>query len=32
MDQPNCTSCHVQHVQDKRHWNPALLGVDRKQQ
>jgi hypothetical protein len=24
-DKPNCTSCHVQHVKDKRHWNPALL-------
>ncbi len=24
-DKPNCTSCHVQHVQDKRHWNPSLL-------
>ena len=24
-DQPNCTSCHVQHVQDKRHWNPGLM-------
>jgi pSer/pThr/pTyr-binding forkhead associated (FHA) protein len=24
-DQPNCTSCHVQHVKDKRHWNPSLL-------
>ena len=24
-DKPNCTSCHVQHVRDKRHWNPALL-------
>lgn len=22
---PNCTSCHVQHVKDKRHWNPSLL-------
>ncbi|HEY9404688.1 MAG TPA: FHA domain-containing protein [Pyrinomonadaceae bacterium] len=22
---PNCTSCHVQHVRDKRHWNPSLL-------
>lgn len=27
-DQPNCTSCHVQHVKDKRHWNPGLLVVD----
>ena len=24
-NQPNCTSCHVQHVKDKRHWNPSLL-------
>jgi hypothetical protein len=24
-NQPNCTSCHVQHVKDKRHWNPELL-------
>ena len=22
---PNCASCHVQHVKDKRHWNPNLL-------
>jgi hypothetical protein len=22
---PNCVSCHVQHVKDKRHWNPNLL-------
>jgi hypothetical protein len=26
-DKPNCTSCHVQHVRDKRHWNPSLLAV-----
>jgi Zn finger protein HypA/HybF involved in hydrogenase expression len=26
-DKPNCTSCHVQHNQDKRHWNPKLLSV-----
>ncbi|HEY6232655.1 MAG TPA: FHA domain-containing protein [Pyrinomonadaceae bacterium] len=26
-DQPNCTSCHMQHVKDKRHWNPALLAA-----
>jgi FHA domain-containing protein len=25
--QPNCTSCHVQHVKDKRHWNPSLLAA-----
>ena len=24
-DKPNCTSCHVQHTRDKRHWNPNLL-------
>lgn len=24
-DKPNCTSCHVQHIKDKRHWNPGLL-------
>jgi len=24
-DKPNCTSCHVQHVKDKRHWNAGLL-------
>lgn len=24
-NKPNCTSCHVQHVRDKRHWNPSLL-------
>lgn len=30
QDQPNCISCHVQHVKDKRHWNPSLLAaVDR---
>ena len=26
-NQPNCTSCHVQHVKDKRHWNPGLLAM-----
>jgi FHA domain len=26
-DKPNCTSCHVQHTSDSRHWNPALLSV-----
>jgi hypothetical protein len=25
--QPNCTSCHVQHVKDKRHWNPTLMAT-----
>ena len=24
-DKPNCTSCHVQHVKDKRHWSQELL-------
>ena len=24
-DKPNCTSCHIQHRLDKRHWNPNLL-------
>lgn len=24
---PNCTSCHVQHVRDTRHWNPSLLAT-----
>jgi hypothetical protein len=24
-DQPNCTSCHVQHVKDKRHWSSGLM-------
>ena len=22
---PNCVSCHVQHVKDKRHWDPKML-------
>jgi len=26
-DKPNCTSCHVQHMKDRRHWNPGLLSV-----
>jgi pSer/pThr/pTyr-binding forkhead associated (FHA) protein len=26
-DKPNCTSCHVQHVKDKRHWNRSLLAL-----
>jgi hypothetical protein len=26
-EKPNCTSCHVQHTRDKRHWNPSLLAV-----
>ncbi|HEV2802972.1 MAG TPA: hypothetical protein VGW12_21075, partial [Pyrinomonadaceae bacterium] len=28
-DQPNCTSCHVQHVKTMRHWNPSLLATAR---
>ena len=28
-DKPNCTSCHVQHLKDKRHWNPELLSQNR---
>jgi hypothetical protein len=24
-NQPNCTSCHVQHIKDKRHWGASLL-------
>ncbi len=24
-DKPNCTSCHIQHVKDKRHWNATLM-------
>lgn len=24
---PNCVSCHVQHVKDKRHWNPDLMAA-----
>jgi hypothetical protein len=24
-DKPNCTSCHVQHVKDKRHWSAGLM-------
>ncbi len=24
-DKPNCTSCHIQHIKDKRHWNSSLL-------
>jgi pSer/pThr/pTyr-binding forkhead associated (FHA) protein len=24
-DQPNCTSCHVEHVKDQRRWGAALL-------
>ncbi len=26
-DKPNCTSCHIQHRLDKRHWNPSLLSM-----
>ena len=28
-DQPNCTSCHVQHIKDKRHWGASLLAQAR---
>jgi hypothetical protein len=28
-DKPNCTSCHVQHIKDKRHWNPGLMSQNR---
>ena len=28
-DQPNCTSCHVQHIKDKRHWGAPLLAQSR---
>jgi hypothetical protein len=24
-DAPNCTSCHVQHIHDRRHWNASLM-------
>ena len=24
-DKPNCTSCHAQHIKEKRHWNPSLM-------
>ncbi len=24
-DKPNCNSCHVEHLKNKRHWNPALM-------
>lgn len=24
-NQANCTSCHVQHSADKRHWNPGMM-------
>jgi hypothetical protein len=26
-DKPNCTSCHVQHIQDKRQWSNGRLGM-----
>jgi hypothetical protein len=26
-DKPNCISCHVQHIKDKRHWNSSLLAA-----
>jgi len=27
-NKPNCTSCHIQHRLDKRHWNPSLLTMN----
>jgi len=24
-NQANCTSCHIQHSADKRHWNPGMM-------
>jgi hypothetical protein len=27
-DKADCTSCHVQHFKDKRHWNPSLMVLD----
>jgi hypothetical protein len=27
QDQPNCTSCHVQHIKDKRTWSSSMLAV-----
>jgi len=29
-DKPNCTSCHVQHPGDQRHWNPSLLSSEQR--
>jgi len=26
-DRPNCTSCHVEHIKDKLHWNPSLMAA-----
>ena len=26
-DKPNCTSCHVQHAKDQRHWGSSLLAA-----
>ncbi len=28
QDKPNCISCHVQHVKDKRQWASGLLALD----
>jgi hypothetical protein len=25
INAPNCTSCHVQHVEDRQHWNQSLM-------
>ena len=27
-DQPNCTSCHMQHIRDKRRWGTPMLAVE----
>jgi len=27
QDKPNCISCHVQHIKDKRQWGASLLAV-----
>ncbi|MDQ2938848.1 MAG: cytochrome c3 family protein, partial [Acidobacteriota bacterium] len=27
QDKPNCISCHVQHIKDKRQWGSSLLAV-----
>lgn len=28
QDKPNCISCHVQHIEDKRKWGSSLLAMD----
>jgi pSer/pThr/pTyr-binding forkhead associated (FHA) protein len=30
-EQPDCTSCHIQHVMDKRRIHPLLVATDRKE-